>query len=114
MIQEKNNFSGITPVGLTVLVLPDQLEEMTVSGIVIPNEVNDRHQLKQTDGVVIEISSYAYNDEPNPRCKIGDRIIMAAYAGMVRTGMDGLEYRLIKDNDVVAVLDHDYKKKKVY
>src|SRR3972149_6385261 len=49
MTQEKNNFSGITPVGLTVLVLPDQLEEMTVSGIVIPNEAKQFGWVPQDD-----------------------------------------------------------------
>lgn len=98
------NKSGIWPVGICILVKPDQVEQTTESGIVIStNETNKREQLAQTDGIVIAIGPKAYYDE-TPRCKVGDRIIMAAYAGMIRKGNDGHEYRLINDNDVKAIL----------
>ena len=103
------NNSGITPVGVSVLVLPDTIEETTESGIVL-HSVKDaeREQLRQTDGIVIEIGPNAYFDEI-PRCKVGDRVIMAAYAGMVREGEDGKKYRLIKDDDVKAILKGEKK-----
>lgn len=98
------NKSGLLPVGISILVLPDQVEETSESGIVVHTmERLEREQLKQTDGEVIAIGGHAFYDEP-ARCKVGDRVIMAAYAGMVRKGKDGLTYRLIKDNDVVGIL----------
>lgn len=102
------NTSGITPVGVSILVFPDQVEEVTESGIVVgTSQQVEREQLAQTDGVVVAISEYAFHDEPKPRCKVGDRVIMAKYAGMVRKGIDEQTYRLIKDNDVVAVLEKE-------
>lgn len=105
------NNSGITPVGVSILVLPDQVSETTASGIVVAtNEQLDREQMKQTDGVVIAIAPNAFYDEKDAsgkvrsRCKVGDRIIMTAFAGMVRKGEDNLSYRLIRDNDVIGIL----------
>jgi len=98
------NTSGIVPVGISILVLPDNVKTKTDSGIIMgTGEQLEREQLKQTDGVVVAIAENAYFDE-TPRCKVGDRVIMAAYAGMIRKGNDELTYRLIRDADVVAVL----------
>lgn len=108
------NESGIKPVGVSILVLPDQVEEATASGIVVATDSQlEREQLKQTDGLVVEVGPRAFYDETDPRgdviprCRVGDRVIMAAYAGMIRKGKDEKSYRLIKDNDVVAVLEGD-------
>ena len=103
------NNSGIRPVGISILVLPDPVEQTTESGIVLStHETHKKEEMRQTDGLVIAIADNAFFDE-TPRCKVGDRIIMASYSGMVREGVDGLTYRLIKDNDVVAILDRDEK-----
>lgn len=99
------NESGILPVGETILVLPDEIETTTASGIVKVTEANlEREQLAQVDGVVIAVSDLAWRDEPGPRAKVGDRVIFAKYAGMVRKGKDGKTYRMINDTDVKAVL----------
>jgi co-chaperonin GroES (HSP10) len=104
------NGSGIWPVGTSVLVLPDPVEQTTESGIVVSTHAqHEREEMKQTDGIVVAIGPNAYYDERAPRCKVGDRVIMAAYAGMVRKGNDDKTYRLIKDDDVVAILVKDEK-----
>jgi co-chaperonin GroES (HSP10) len=103
------NESGIFPVGISVLVLPDPVAQETESGIVITTDAeHSREEMRQTDGVVVAIAPNAYYDE-QPRCKVGDRVIMAAYAGMVRKGNDGKTYRLNKDDDVVGLLVKDEK-----
>jgi co-chaperonin GroES (HSP10) len=99
------NNSGITPVGISILVLPDPVEQTTDSGIVLSTHATHaKEEMAQTDGEVIAIAPHAYYDEA-PRCKVGDRVIMASYSGIIREGNDGLKYRLIKDNDVVALLE---------
>ena len=106
------NKSGITPVGLSILVEPEQVEETTASGIIVatPSEL-EREQLRQTDGVVLAVGPIAFYDERDgrnnviPRCKVGDRIVMKAYAGMMRKGTDGRQYRIIADSDVIGVLE---------
>lgn len=99
------NKSGIHPVGVSILIQPDKVEQTTKSGIITStNENHTREQMRQTDGIVIELGPKAYYDETS-RCKVGDRVVMAAYAGMMRVGNDGLEYRLILDDDVKAILE---------
>lgn len=106
------NTSGLTPVGVSILVLPDQIKTETESGIqIMTHSQAEREQLKQTDGVVVAIGPLAFYDERDKegnnvaRCKVGDRVIMTAYAGMVRRGNDEQLYRLIKDDDIVGILE---------
>jgi len=102
------NKSGITPVGLSVLVLPDQVEEKSTGGIIVATTTElDRFQMAQTDAQVIAIGPLAWHDEPSPRCKVGDRVIIAKYTGMVRQGNDDLKYRLVLDSDIVALLEKE-------
>jgi len=99
------NSSGLTPVGMSVLVLPNQVAKETESGIIMMTDRElERHEMKQTDCLVVAIASEAFNDEKTPRCKVGDRIITRAYAGILREGNDGLTYRIIADHDVLAIL----------
>lgn len=100
------NESGITPVGVSILVLPDQVKTESEMGIqLMTNTEKERHELGQTDALVLAIGPAAYFDEEIPRCKVGERVIIAKYSGMVRKGNDGLTYRLIRDSDVLAILD---------
>lgn len=99
------NNSGIYPVGVSVLVKPDSVEQTSESGIIIStNQEHEREEMRQTDGIVVAIADNAFYDESKPRCQIGDRVIMAAYAGMRRIGNDGEWYRLINDDDIKAIL----------
>lgn len=99
--------AGIIPVGLSVLVLPDQVEETYGDTGIVRGTITklEQEQLSQTDGEVIAIGPLAWFDEKTPRCKVGDRVVMTKYAGMIRKGKDGLSYRLIKDNDVIGILE---------
>lgn len=100
--------SGLKAVGLSLIVLPDDIAEKSESGIILGTpEQLEREQLKQTDGIVVDIGPIAWFDESSPRCKIGDRVIMAAYAGMIRKGKDGRSYRIIKDSDVIGIIEEE-------
>ena len=112
MTQENN--SGLIPVGTSIVVLPDQVDEKSEGGIILATESElDRYQMRQTDAKVVAISPRAFYDERNEsgeiisRCVVGDKVIIAAFSGMVRKGIDGLTYRIIHDTDVVAILGED-------
>ena len=73
-----SNTSGITPVGISILVYPEQVEELSDGGIIVASVSQlERDQMKQTDGIVVAVGPHAYYDE-KARCQVGDRIIMAA------------------------------------
>lgn len=123
----KNN-SGIRPCGNRVLVKADDLEETTEAGIVIPQSVKDRHQVSACYGYVIAMGPDCYEhatekiyhvhdggrEELVERrskgysrafAKPGDRIAFAIYAGLTQTGTDGVEYKIINDEDITALVD---------
>lgn len=93
------NTSGIKPVRNMVLVLPDDIENKTKSGIVLStNENLERLQLAQTEGVVVEVAA-----EADHYCKVGDRVIFKKYSGIVIKGKDEKTYRLIDDLEIGAI-----------
>lgn len=99
---------GINPKGPRVLVLPDEVETKTASGIITSvGAAAMREELAQVDGIVIAMGNTCYHDQPDPWCKVGDRVIFGKYSGIIRDGKDGKKYRVINDLDVVATLDKE-------
>jgi len=104
------NTSGVVPVGHRVLILPEQIEEATESGIIIHTAAQqDREALAQMYGTVVSMGSTAYADQPNAWCKVGDRVSFAKYSGLIYQGLDDKKYRCISDLDVVAIVDEGVK-----
>lgn len=118
------NESGIYPCGNRVLVRPDDVEEITDGGIYIPPSVTDRHQISACYGVVIALGVDAFHhsteivyDQENRQFEkrvkaysqdfaaVGDRIAFAIYAGLLQTGKDGVEYKVINDEDITCKVD---------
>ena len=104
------NESGIHPVGHRVLIKPMEFQETTESGIIIAvGSSIDQQRLAQMQGVVIEMGTTAYSDQPEPWCKVGDKITFGKYSGLIykdKETLDKEEYRVINDLDVVALHDH--------
>ena len=99
---------GITPVGARVVILPDEVETTTKSGIITATGTQVmREEMAQVDGIVVAMGNTCYHDQPEPWCAVGDRVVFGKYSGIFRTGKDGRTYRVINDLDVVAVIDKD-------
>jgi len=100
------NSSGIHPKGFTLLIKPLEIENKTQSGIIMraPTE-EDKAQLAQVYGTVVEVGSMCWDDEPEPRAKPGDKVIFRRYSGEQFVGDDGVKYRIILDKDVYATKD---------
>ena len=102
------NPSGINPVGWRILIKPKEIIEKTASGIILTTEVTkDREQMGNTTGVVVAMGDQCFTNEPSPWCKVGDKVIFAKYAGLLYTGGNGEQYRMINDQDIVGTLDAD-------
>jgi co-chaperonin GroES (HSP10) len=103
-----DNYSGVTPVGHRVVVLPEETDTTTASGIVLATASQaEREQMAQVEGVLIAVGSTAWADQPEPWAAVGDRVMFGKYTGIVRKGSDGKSYRIINDLDVVAKLDKE-------
>ena len=104
------NTSGIKAVGWTVLVKPSEIEKKSAMGIILhaPTE-EDKVQLAQCFGEVVDIGPIAWTresahlDKIVERCKVGDKIIFRRYAGEQFDGDDGVKYRLMNDQDIMAI-----------
>ena len=104
------NESGIHPCGHRVLVLPEQVEEVSAGGIIMHTATQgDREALAQMYGIVIEVGSSCYADQPDAWCKEGDRVSFAKYSGLIYEGIDKKKYRVISDLDVVAIVEEGVK-----
>ena len=100
------NNSGINVRGHHVLILPDEIEETTSSGIIVKTgSYGDREQMAQMEGTIVSVGNTAWADQIEPWAEVGERVIFAKYAGKTYTGKDKVEYRIVADLDIVATLD---------
>lgn len=100
------NQSGIEPVGRAVLVEPYE-PEIKKSVIHMPDQVAERTAMVETRAVVLAIGAHAWNDEPSPRCKVGDKVMLTKFAGVMVKAPDGKVYRMVNDRDIYCRLLRD-------
>lgn len=98
------NASGIRPKGHAVLGLPYEAPKKD-SRIVLPDTVKERTQMLQDRIRVIAIGAACWNDEPTPRARIGDLVLIPYMSGRMVRGKDGVLYRMINDRDVIAEVE---------
>ena len=98
--------TSIIPVGHHLLVLPEIVEEKTTGGIYIPETVRDKEQNGATRGTLISCGPNAWQafDDGKPWAKPGDKVVFARYAGFIIDDDNGEKYRLINDEDIIAVI----------
>ena len=93
----------LIPLGDRLLVERLEAESKTAGGIVLPDAAKE----KPIQGKVIAVGEGRRNDsgEVVPmQVKAGDRILFGKYAG-TEVKVDGDEYLIMKEDDVLAVLD---------
>lgn len=103
------NTSGIKPIEFNVLVKQDAVQEKTEGGLFLAEESKDRERHAETRGVLVAVSpmAFTYDDWPEGEepPKPGAKVIFARHAGTFVEGVDGEEYRVLKDKDVVGVIE---------
>jgi chaperonin GroES len=83
--------------------------EQNVGGIIIPDTAKEKPQ----QGTVIAAGNGKVNDDRRRiplDVKAGDRILFGKYAGQ-EIKLDGEEYLIMKEDDVLAVIEDKAKKK---
>lgn len=97
-----SNTSGVSPLGRAVLVKYYE-PERAQSAIFIPESVRKGEVLVEQRAVVVEVGPLAWADETPPRAAVGDRVLIAKFAGYALKGpADGEMYRIINDQDIFA------------
>jgi len=83
--------------------------EQKVGGIIIPDSAKEKPQ----QGTVIAVGNGKTNDNGKRiplDVKAGDRILFGKYSGQ-EIKLDGQEYLIMKEDDVLAVIEDKAKKK---
>ena len=100
-----SNTSGLKPLGRAVLVEPYE-PEVKKSMIVMPDTVTERSAMVETRAIVVEVGPAAWDDEPQPRAKPGDKVLISKFAGAMATGTaDGKVYRVVNDRDIYMQIE---------
>jgi chaperonin GroES len=89
----------LRPLGDRIVVTPKTEEEVTKSGIVLPDTVEKE---KKEEGTVVGIGSGEKIMKLG--LKVGDTVMFGKYSGE-DVEIDDVEYKVLKDEDVLAVLE---------
>ena len=93
----------IKPLEDRILVRPEDAEETTVSGIVIPDTAKEKPQ----EGTVLAVGPGKRSDTSGELIQVdvkeGDRVIYSKYGGTEVT-VDGEDLLILSARDVLAVL----------
>ena len=97
--------STIRPVGDRVVVKPAGKEEVTKSGIVIPDTAKEKPQ----EGEVIAVGAGKLLDTGERgamEVKVGDKVLFAKYGG-TEFKLDGEDLLVLRESDILAVIVGD-------
>jgi chaperonin GroES len=92
----------LDPLGDRIVITPLKQEEMTASGLVIPDTVKEKPQ----QGEVVAVGPGRLDDDGKRvpmDVAVGDRILYAKYTG-TEIKLDGEEYIVLNEKDVLAKL----------
>ena len=94
---------NIRPLADKVVIKPLEREEVTKSGIVLPDTAKEKPQ----EGLIEAVGTGRYNEQTGKRVEldvqVGDRVIYAKYAGS-EIKIDEVEYLILSEKDVLAVV----------
>ncbi|KND47168.1 MAG: chaperonin GroES [Parcubacteria bacterium C7867-004] len=94
---------SIKPLGDRVVVQPIQKDEVSSSGIIIPDTLKPE---KPERGTVVAAGPGKYGDEGDlipMTVKVGDKVLFSKY-GYDEVKIDGTEYYILSESNVLAVL----------
>jgi chaperonin GroES len=93
---------NLEPLDDRIVVRPAEEEEMTASGLVIPDTAKERPQ----QGEVIAVGPGKFEDgQRSPMdVKSGDTVIYSKYGGTEWKDRDGTEYLILSARDVLAIV----------
>lgn len=92
----------IKPLGERVLVEPVKGDEAVKGGIIIPDSAQEKPQ----EGKVIAVGTGKIDDNGNKvpfNVEVGDIVLLPKYGG-TEVKMDGKEYQIMREEDILAVI----------
>ena len=93
----------LRPLGDRVVIKPTEREEMTKSGIVLPDTAKEKPQ----EGTVLAVGPGAFDNDGKRIAvdvKKGDKVLYAKYAG-TEFKVDGDELLIVSQKDILAIVE---------
>ena len=93
----------LVPLGDRVVLKQLLAEGTTKSGIVLPGQAKEKPQ--QAEVVAVGPGGMIDGKEVTMQVKVGDKVIYSKYAG-TDVKLDDEEYIIVKQNDILAVVEN--------
>jgi len=93
----------LRPLGDRVWVEPIERDEVTASGIVLPETAKE----KPMEGKVLAVGPGALNEKGERQpldVKVGDRVLFAKYAG-TEIKQNGTKNLIMRESDILAIVE---------
>jgi chaperonin GroES len=97
------NFTTIRPLHDRILIKRTAAEEKTPGGLIIPDAAKE----KPVEALVVAVGSGKRDKDGNVIAldvKAGDRVLFSKYSGS-EVKLDGVEHVILREEDILAVLD---------
>jgi chaperonin GroES len=101
-MEARNGKISFKPLGGRVLVEPIEQEEVTASGIVLPETAKEKPQ----QGKVLAAGPGDRNDKGERIAmdvKVGDTVLFAKYSG-TEVKMDGKKLLILRESDILGIV----------
>jgi chaperonin GroES len=93
----------LRPLGDRVVIEPTPREEMTKSGIVLPDTAKEKPQ----EGTILAVGPGAFDNDGKRvpiDVKAGDKVLYAKYAG-TEFKVDGEDLLIVSQKDILAIVE---------
>ena len=93
----------LQPLADRVIVKPLDAEETTKGGIVLPDTAKEKPQ----EGEIVAVVKGKILEDGSVRAlevKVGNRILYGKYSGTEISAKDGMEYLIMREDDILAVV----------
>ena len=101
---------NLKPLDDRIVVRPNEAEQTTVSGLVIPDTAKEKPQ----QGEVIAVGPGARDENGKVQpldVRVGDRVLFGKWSG-TEVRIDGQDLLIMKESDIMGVLEETVAKKK--
>ncbi len=93
---------NIKPLADNVVLKPAKAEETTKSGIVLTSAAQEKPQIAEV--VAVGPGGLVDGKETVMTVKVGDKVVAAKYSG-TDIKIDGEEYTIIRQSDILAIVE---------
>ena len=94
---------NVRPLDDRVVVRPEEAEEKTKGGIVLPDTAKEKPARGQV--VAVGIGKLLENGQRAPMAvKVGDRVIYGKYSGS-EIKIDGVAHNILRESEILAVIE---------